>query len=116
MMYFFIKAALSGLIVALVSEVARRSPVFGAMIVSLPLISILSIIWLWRDTGDTARIAAHAQATFFYVLPSLPMFLLLPVLLRAGIGLWLSLAISCAFTVLLYAITVVIAAKFGMRL
>jgi hypothetical protein len=75
MLYFILKCALSGVIVAVVSEVARRSPAFGALIVSLPLVSLLAMIWLWRDTGDVARIASHAQSTFWYVLPSLPMFL-----------------------------------------
>ena len=100
MAYLILKAALSGLIVMLVSEVAKRSPAFGALIVSLPLLSILAMIWLWRDTGDTARIADHAQATFWYVLPSLPMFLVLPALLRHGVGFWPALAISCLLTTL----------------
>jgi len=82
MLYFAIKALLSGIIIAIVSEVARRSPGWGALIVSLPLVSILGMIWLWRDTHDPVRMAAHAEATFWFVLPSLPMFLLMPWLLR----------------------------------
>jgi|SRR6478735_4048687 hypothetical protein len=113
MIYFVVKCALSGVIVALVSEVAKRSPSFGALIVSLPLVSILGILWLWRDTSDVGRIADHAQSTFWYVLPSLPMFLVLPALLRAGIGFWASMAMSCAMTVALYCIMVWALAKFG---
>ena len=116
MMYFITKCALSGLIVALVSEVAKRSPALGALIVSLPLVSILAMIWLWRDTGDTARIASHVEATFWYVIPSLPMFLLMPVLLRQGIGFWPALMAGCALTIVLYTVTVLVAAKFGIRL
>jgi hypothetical protein len=52
------------------------------------LVSLLGILWLWRDTGDVGRIADHAQSTFWYVLPSLPMFLVLPAMLRAGVGFW----------------------------
>jgi hypothetical protein len=78
MLYLTVKAALSGIIIAIVSEVARRSPTLGALIVSLPLVSILGILWLWHDTGDAERIGAHAQSTFWYVLPTLPMFLLMP--------------------------------------
>ena len=59
MFYLVIKAALSGLLAALVSEIAKRSPTFGALVASLPLISVMAVIWLWRDTGDTARIASH---------------------------------------------------------
>lgn len=116
MMYFFAKAALSGLLIALVSEIAKRNSAFGALVVSLPLISLLAMMWLWRETGDTARIADHAQATFWYVLPSLPMFLLLPLLLRAGVSFWPALLAGCVLTIGLYAAMVVIAAKFGIRL
>ena len=116
MLYFFFKCALSGIIIAVVSEVAKRSPAFGALIVSLPLVSLLGILWLWRDTGDTERIAGHAESTFWYVLPSLPMFLVLPAMLRAGAGFWLSLAGSCALTVVLYFITAWMLAKFGINL
>ena len=78
MTYLIIKALLSGIIVMIVSEVARRSPGLGGLIASLPLVSILGIIWLWRDTSDIERIAAHAEATFWFVLPSLTMFLVFP--------------------------------------
>lgn len=116
MLYLAVKAALSGVIIAIVSEVARRQPALGALIVSLPLVSVLGILWLWHDTGDAERIAAHAQATFWYVLPTLPMFLLLPLMLRAGIGFWPSLAAGCALTVLLYLITIRALARFGIAL
>jgi hypothetical protein len=64
MLYLVVKALLSGVIVMTVSEIARRNPTFGALVVSLPLVSLLSILWLWRDTHDGQRIAAHAEATF----------------------------------------------------
>jgi hypothetical protein len=114
--YLILKALLSGIIIAVVSEVARRSPGIGALVVSLPLLSILAIMWLWRDTGDTERIAAHAEATFWYVLPSLPMFLALPAMLRAGIGFWLALILSCALTVALYSAMVALGPRLGLKL
>jgi hypothetical protein len=116
MLYLVLKALLSGILVMAVSEIARRSPAFGALVVSLPLVSLLAIIWLWRDTGDTGRIADHAEATFWYVIPSLPMFLALPALLRQGVGFWWAMAAACALTIALYLLTVVIAARFGVRL
>jgi hypothetical protein len=116
MLYLIVKCALSGIIIAVVSEVAKRSPAFGALIVSLPLVSLLGIIWLWRDTGDAERIASHAESTFWYVLPSLPMFLVLPAMLRAGIGFWPSMGASCASTVVLYFITAWSLARFGIEL
>ena len=115
-MYLFIKAALSGMIILVVSEIARRSPSIGALIVSLPLISVLSILWLWRDTANTELVASHAYATFWFVLPTLPMFLVLPALLRHGVHFWLAMAISCVLTVALYMLTMWILPKIGIRI
>ncbi len=116
MFYLIVKAALSGVMIMIVSEVAQRRPALGALIVSLPLVSILSILWLWRDTGDAERIAAHAQATFWLVLPTLPMFLVFPALLRAGTGFWTALAVSIAMTIALYIATAWALRKFGVAI
>ena len=107
---------IAGIIIAAVSEIAKRSPAFGALVVSLPLLSLLSFLWLWRDTGDAERIAGVSETTFWYVLPSLPLFLILPAMLRAGAGFWPSLAASCAVTVILYFITAWVLARFGINL
>jgi hypothetical protein len=116
MIYFLTKAVLSGLIAAIVSDVAKRSPAFGALVASLPLISVMAVIWLWRDTADASRIASQMEATFWYVLPSLPMFLLVPAMLRGGVGFWPSLIAGCVLTFLLYLITATILARFGIEL
>jgi len=116
MLYAAVKALISGLLVALVSQTARRNAALGALFASLPLVSVLGMIWLWRDTGDTARLADHSEATFWYVLPSLPMFLLIPVLLRRGMAFWPALAAGCVLTVVLYGLTVAIAARAGVKL
>jgi hypothetical protein len=102
MLYAIFKAALSGIIVALVSETARRNAFLGALVASLPIVSVLAMMWLWRDTKDAERIASHAEATFWLVLPSLPMFLVLPALLRSGVTFYLALSASCAMTIALY--------------
>jgi len=116
LLYLLIKAALSGVIIAIASEVARRWPGWGALIVSLPLVSVLAMLWLWRDTRDPVRLAAHAEATFWFVLPSLPMFLLIPLMLRQGFSFWLALAAGCVLTMVLYSGMVWIGPKFGLRL
>jgi hypothetical protein len=116
MFYLIFKALLSGVIVMAVSEIARRSPTFGALVASLPLVSLLAIIWLWRDTGDTVRIANHAEATFWYVIPSLPMFLVFPYMLRHGTPFWWAIVAACVLTMGLYFLTILVAAQFGVRL
>lgn len=104
MLYLAIKAGISGILVAIASEVARRYPGFGGMIASLPLVSILAMIWLYRDTADPVAIAQHAMATFWYVLPSLPMFLLVPFLIGRGMGFWPALLAGSVVTILLYVV------------
>lgn len=116
MLYLAIKAALSGIIIAVVSEVAKRYPGFGALIASLPLVSLLGMIWLWRDKPDVSNMAAHVEATFWFVLPSLPMFLLIPFMLRHGFGFWVAMAVGCALTIVLYGLMTWIGPRFGLRL
>ena len=116
MPYLLLKALISGAIVAAVSEIAKRYPGFGGLVASLPLVSVLGMIWLWRDTQDPDRMAAHATGTFWFVLPSLPMFLLIPALLRRGVGFFPSLAAGCLLTVMLYAAMVWVGPRFGLRL
>ena len=116
MFYLLIKALISGAIIAAVSEIAKRSPGFGALVASLPLVSVLGMIWLWRDKPDAANMATHSAATFWFVLPSLPMFLLIPALLNRGLPFWLSLAIGCLLTVVLYLAMTWLGPRFGLRL
>ena len=116
MLYLILKAVISGVLIALASEVARRQAGLGALIASLPLVSVLSMIWLWRDTHDPARLADHAAATLWYVAPSLPMFVLIPVLLRAGFGFWTALAAGCTLTFGLYLLAMWLGQRLGFAL
>lgn len=116
MLQLLVKAALSGSIIAIASEVARRWPGWGALIVSLPLVSVLTMMWLWHDTQDRSRLEAHSGATFWFVLPSLPMFLLIPLLMKHGSSFWLALALGCLLTMALYSGMVWVGPRFGLRL
>lgn len=116
MLYLAVKAIVSGLLIAAISEIAKRNPAAGALVASLPLISILGMMWLWRDTGDPVRMAAHVEATFWYVLPSLPMFLLIPALLRSGMPFWSALVSGCGLTVMLYLMMVWVGPRLGIHL
>ena len=113
---FVAKALLAGVIIAAIAEVGRRLPTMAALIASLPLVSILGMIFLWYARPDAENMAVHAQATFWFVLPSLPMFLLMPVLLRQGYGFWTALLAGCALTVALYLLMVQFGPRIGIRL
>lgn len=116
MLYLVLKALLSGIIIAAVSELAKRSPGVGALVASLPLVSVLGMMWLWHDTRDPVRMAAHAGATFWFVLPSLPMFLAIPALLQRGVPFWVALAAGCALTVGLYLTMIWLGPRLGLNL
>ena len=116
MLHLLVKAAVSGLIIAAVSEIARRSPAIGALVTALPLVAILSMIWLWRGSQDTEGMAAYAEATFWYVLPSLPMFLAIPALLRRGVPFWPALGAGCLLTILLFLGLTALAPRLGLKL
>lgn len=116
MLHLLVKAAASGLIVAAVSEIARRSPGFGALVTALPLVAILSMIWLWRAAPDAEGMADYAQATFWYVLPSLPMFLAIPAMLRRGVPFWPALGAGCLLTMVLFLGLTAVAPRLGLKL
>ena len=116
MLYLIIKAGISGIIVAAVSEIARRYPTWGGLVASLPLTSLLAMIWLWRDSGDTGKVAELSQSTIWFILPSVPLFIALPLLLKSGVGFWASIAIVIAGTLALYAAWFWAAPRIGIRL
>ena len=116
MLYLALKAAISGVLIAVASTLAKRYPGFGALIASLPLVSVLGMMWLWNEKPDADNMAAHASATFWYVIPSLPMFLLIPALLRHGIGFWPALLAGCALTIALYTAMTWAGPRFGLQL
>lgn len=116
MLYLFIKAAVSGAIAAAVSEIARRYPGWGGLLASLPLTSLLAMIWLWRDSGDAERVAELSASTLWFIIPSLPLFVALPLLIRSGTGFWASMAIVIAGTLALYALMFWAAPRLGIRL
>jgi hypothetical protein len=116
MIPFVLKSIVSGVLIAAASTLAKRYPGVGALVASLPLVSVLGMMWLWQEKPDAANMAAHAGATFWYVLPSLPMFLLIPTLLRHGVGFWPALVAGCALTVALYTAMTLVGPRFGLPL
>ena len=110
------KALISGALIAAISEIGKRLPTVAALVASLPLVSVLGMMLLWRARPDAEIMAVHAEATFWYVLPSLPMFLAIPAMLRHGVNFWAALALGCALTVGLYLVMAHIGPRLGIRL
>jgi len=109
------KYLVTAAVVVLVSEVARRSDKAGALIASLPLVTILALIWLYVEHQPAEKLANHARYTFWYVLPTLPMFLAFPHLLER-LGFWMALGTSAAITVLCFGALVLAARGLGVDL
>jgi hypothetical protein len=116
MLYFIIKAGLSGLIVAAVSEIARRYPGWGGLLASLPLTSLLAMVWLYRDSGEAERVAELSVSTIWFFLPSLPLFVALPILIRSGITFWIAMGVCVIGTLALYALWFWAAPRMGIKL
>ena len=115
MAWLITKYAITAALVVLISEVARRSDRLGGLLAALPLITVLTLIWLYVEQQPQARIANHAWYTFWYVLPTLPMFLLFPALLPR-IGFWLTLLASALLTLILFALLALALRPFGIEL
>lgn len=109
------KYLITAAIVVLVSEAARRSDRLGGLIAALPLVTLLAMVWLHLERQPAAKIANHAWYTFWYVLPTLPMFLLFPWLL-ARIGFWPALAAGGVVTLACFGVTAWAVRPFGVQL
>lgn len=115
LLQYAIKIALSAAVIVAVAEIAKRSSFWAAALASLPLTSLLAFVWLYLETGDIQKISALSQGIFWLVIPSLLLFILLPVMLRAGWGFWLSLAAASSATAIGYACMVWVLARLGIQ-
>jgi hypothetical protein len=116
MWQYALKIGLSAVVLVTVAEVAKRSPLWAAALASLPLTSLLAFVWLYLDTADSSKIAALSSSIFWMVLPSLLLFILLPLLLRLGWSFWSSLLFASGATALAYLGTIRLLAWFDVDL
>ncbi len=114
-MNIWFKYAITALLVVLISEFAKRSDRLGALLASLPVVTLLTLVWLYVERQPSEKIANHAYYTFWYVIPTLPMFLLFPYLLPK-IGFWPDLAVCIVFTIALFWLFAKLMANFGIQL
>ena len=116
MAYYIFKLSVSAILIVAISEIARRSSFVGALLASVPLVSVMAMIWLYVDTGDAARVGALASGIFWLVLPSLALFIALPLLLERGVDFYLSMTLSVVLTIGCYGAMIVLLKRFGIEL
>jgi len=115
-LFDIVKVLLTAVIILMVNKVQLFSDKLSALLIALPLTSLLAMIWMWQGGQSTSKIAGHAEGTFWFVLPTLPMFLILPWMLRHGWSFWGALAVNCVLTTIFFWLTVIILRKFGIDL
>lgn len=103
-MFIMAKILISAVIIALATELSNYHRILAAILISMPIISILSFIWIYLDTQDTQKISLMSIDIVWYVTASLPFFFILPQLIKMGLSFWLSLSISCLSLFILYPI------------
>ncbi len=116
MAYYVIKLVITAVLIVLISEISKRSSFVAAILASVPLVSVLAILWLYVDTKDVGKISALTTSIFWLVIPSLAFFITLPVLLKQNINFYLSLGVSIAITVGCYFLMVTVLSRYGVRL
>ena len=116
MLFLAFKYAATAAVIVVVSELAKRSDRLGALVAALPIVTVMAMIWLYVERQGTDKIANHAWYTFWYVLPTLPMFLVVPLLLRNGLNFWLALVAGIAITAALFMALAVVLRRFGIEL
>ena len=115
MAYYVLKTLISALLIVAISEVSKRFSFIGAVLASVPLTSVLAMIWLYNDTEDIEQIAKLSTGIFWLVIPSLSFFVVLPILLRNKYSFYLSLTLSLVIMVIFYFLMLLVLKKFGIK-
>ena len=116
MIYYIIKVLLSSITIVAITEISKRSSLFGSIVASLPIVSLLAFVWMYIDTKDTVKIAQLSHGIFWLVIPSLLFFILFPFLLKKNIDFWFSLSISIVVMIISYFLMLFIFKKIGITI
>jgi uncharacterized membrane protein (GlpM family) len=115
MAWIITKYLITAGLVVFISEIAKRSDKLGGFIAALPLITLLTLIWLYVEKQSDEKIANHAYYTFWYVIPTLPMFLLFPYLLPK-LGFWVTMGASVVVTIICFGLFALFMKGIGVEL
>jgi len=116
MVYYITKIIITTALVVLISEIAKRNSLAGAILASVPLVSVLAMMWLYIDTKDIAKVSTLSSSIFWLVIPSLALFVSLPLLLKEGVNFYISISISIAITVICYWVMITVLNQLGIKL
>ncbi len=116
MLYYLIKVLISALLIVAITEISKRDSLAAALLASIPFVSVLAMVWLYIDTKDVKQIAELSSGIFWLVLPSLVLFISLPILLKQGVHFYLSLGLASALTVLCYLLMLQALKRFGIEI
>jgi len=114
--YYILKIAISAVLIVIISEIGKRNSFAAAVLASIPLVSVLAMVWLYIDTRDTGQIIKFSYSVFWLVIPSLVLFVTLPAFLKQEISFYMSLCLSIIITIVSYFIMVTILKKFEINL
>lgn len=115
MFYTICKVLITSLMIVTISELSKRSSMLAALLASLPLTSILAMLWLYLDTKEVEKVAELASSIFWLVIPSLVFFISLPLLLKKGVAFYPSMGLSLSLTVGCYALMMMVLTRFGVK-
>ena len=116
MAYYIFKIVITTFLIVAIAEIAKRSSLYGALLASVPLVSVLAMFWIYIDTKDVSKVSALASSVFWLVLPSLALFVSLPLLLKQGLNFYMSIGLAIGLTVVCYAILFFILNQIGVKL
>jgi len=116
MAYYLTKIIITSFLIVLISEIARRSTLAGAILSSVPIVSVIALLWLYIDTQDLSKVSALSSSIFWLVLPSLVLFIALPLLIKQGVNFYLGMSISILITIFCYWLMILVLGHFGIKL
>jgi len=113
--YYIVKLVITALLIVLISEIAKRNSLMGAMLAAIPLVSILAMIWMYIDTNDSKSAVEFSNSIVWLIAPSMTLFITFPILIKKGLSFYPSLAISVVMTMLAYYGVIFLLEKLGLR-
>lgn len=116
MLYTFAKLIITAILIVLISEISKRNAALAALLASLPLVSVLAMLWLYIDTKDVQKVVDLANNILWFFVPSLAFFITLPVLLKKGVDFYLSMGLASLLTAGCYGVMLIILARYGIKL